>query len=520
MRCPGRSAAILGLLSVLLCLGLGSATLTAAGPTTLEKAQLKSAESWLGEAGTLFSAGKYEEAGKLVERVGRVLDRLGDSKSDGLAALVEPLRKRADRASELLEAKGVKLPERKQAQTPADPPPPAATPDAKSMPEKLEVVRSDGSDKVLLVRDLGPVLVEQCLECHGGQNAGNGLNMFSFARLLAGGNRGAPWSPGKSGESLIVKKLRGQADGQRMPRGKPPLPEEVIARFEKWIDLGAKFDGEDPAAPLEDAVALVAAVNSTHDELAKSRAELAAKNWQLVLPDTKAVVIDSPQVLVYGSVDRQQLEHVARVADEQAAAIAKLFKLSPSGPLVKGRITLYVFDKRFDYAELGTMLERRELPADWRGHWRYTGVDAYSCLLLTSDELPKGLVAQQIAGAYVASLGKVPRWFSEGTARAVAARLDPRDQRVKQWDAAVTRLLQSLEMPEAFLEGKLAPEEADALSYGFVKQLMASASRFNRLLQSLTAGQAFDAAFGEAMKASPSELAGEWVRRASPARRQ
>jgi hypothetical protein len=513
MRKPGRSAAILCLSIALVCLGLGQATLVAAGPTTLEKAQLKSAEAWLGEAGTLFSAGKFAEAGKLVERVQRVLDRLGQSKSAGLAALVEPLRKRADRARELLTAKGIKFSERTKAETPAAPA--AATPstDAKSTPEKLEVVPTGGSDAVLFARDLGPLLVEHCLDCHGDQNPGNGLSMFTFARLLAGGNRGVPWSPGKPAESLIVKKLRGQADGQRMPRGKPPLPEEVIARFEKWIELGAKFDGEDSTAPLEDTVALVASTNSTHDELAKSRADLAAKNWQLVLPDTKAAVVESPQVLVYGSVDRQQLEQVARVADEQAAAIARLFKLSAGGPLVKGRLTLYVFDKRYDYAEVGTMLERRELPADWRGHWRYTGVDAYGCLLLMSDEVPAGLIAQQLAGAYVAGTGKVPRWFSEGTARAVAARLDPRDERVKDWEATAARLLQTLDKPQGFLDGKLPPEEADVLSYGFVKSLLAPASRFNGLLEALAQGIAFETAFEKSFRAGPTETAADWIAR-------
>ena len=56
--------------------------------------------------------------------------------------------------------------------------------------------------------------------------------------------------------------------------------------------------------------------------------------------------------------------------------------------LVKGRLTLYVFDKRYDYGEVGTMLERREIPASWRGHWRYTGVDAYGCVLLTGTKRP------------------------------------------------------------------------------------------------------------------------------------
>ncbi|MEX2112855.1 MAG: c-type cytochrome domain-containing protein [Pirellulales bacterium] len=397
---------------------------------------------------------------------------------------------------------------------PAQPLRSLAPPDPNATTERLAVVQAKGDEGVLFARDLGPVLIEHCLACHGDQNPSNGLSLYTFQRMLSGGNRGLPLVPAKPAESLLVKKLRGQADGEQMPRDKPPLPEETIAQFEKWIALGAKFDGADPAAPLEDVVALVVAMNATHDELTKSRAALAERNWRLILPDSQPEHMETAQVLVYGSVDRQLLDKVASVADEQAAAIAKLFKL-PAGPLVKGRLTLYVFDKRYDYGEVGTMLERREIPAAWRGHWRYSGVDAYGCLLLESDDVPPGLVAQQIAGAYVASLGKVPPWFSEGTARAVAAKLDPRDGRVKTWDAAVARLLQTVDKPDAFLAGQLPPEEGDTLSYGFVKYLMTSADRFAGLLEALAQGTAFDAAFEASYRAKPADAAANWVSRAT-----
>ncbi len=387
-----------------------------------------------------------------------------------------------------------------------------APPDVTIAPDKLAVVPADGTEEVLFARDLGPVLIENCVGCHGERNPSNQFSVFTFARMLRGGVRGVPLAPGKPAESLLIKKLRGQADGERMPRNKPPLSEETIAKFEKWIALGAKFDGEDANGPLEDTVALVVAMNSTHDELAKSRADLAARNWRLILPDTAPEHVETPQVVVYGSVGRELVDKVARVADEQAAGIARLFDL-PSGPLVKGRVTLFVFDNRYDYAEVGTMLERREIPAAWHGHWRYTGVDAYGCLLLDGDDVPPGLVAQQMAGAYVASLGKVPRWFAEGTARAVAAKLDPRDERVKAWDTEAARLMQSAAKPGAFLGGDLPPEESDVLSYSFVKFLMSSTSRFAELLAALSAGTAFEPAFEASYRAAPTAAVAEWNKR-------
>ncbi len=588
----------------------------AAPPTTLQRAQIRSAETWLQKAAELYKAGKYAEAGKLVERCLRVLDLLSDGESSELVAATADLRKRTDRARELLAQQGFEIRATAASAKPAQPEDAAtvsfsrqiapllvakcggchvqrsrgefsmanyaslekgsasgtvvmagdasgsrivevieagdmprgggkispdelqlivswinegakfdgddpaqalgslAPPDPNATPERLSVVRATGDEEVLFARDLGPVLVENCLGCHGDQNPANGFSLNSFQRLLAGGNRGLPLVPAKPAESLLIQKLRGQADGERMPRNKPPLPEETIARFEKWIALGAKFDGEDPAAPLDDVVALVVAMNSTHEELTESRAALAERNWRLILPDSPPEHVETAQVLVYGSVGRELLESVARVADEQVAAMARLLKL-PAEPLVKGRVTLYVFDKRYDYGEVGTMLERRVIPAAWRGHWRYTGVDAYGCLLLDSDDVPPGLVAQQIAGAYVASLGKVPHWFSEGTARALAATLDPRDGRVKAWDAATAKLLQTVDKPDAFLAGQLPPEEGDVLSYGFARHLMASADRFGGILQSLAQGTSFDAAFEANYRAMPASVAADWIKRAN-----
>ena len=57
--------------------------------------------------------------------------------------------------------------------------------------------------------------------------------------------------PGKPSESLLVRKLKGMA-GDRMPLNKPALPDDVIAKFEKWVATGARFDGPDPAVPRED----------------------------------------------------------------------------------------------------------------------------------------------------------------------------------------------------------------------------------------------------------------------------
>ncbi len=386
----------------------------------------------------------------------------------------------------------------------------------------VPIVMAGDDDETQFARDLAPILTQYCLECHGEQNGGNGFSVATFERLVRGGGNGPPVVVNKPADSLLVKKLRGTAAlGARMPQGRAPLSEEMIARFEKWIELGAKFDGFRADATLEDTIAQRAAGGLSHEELAKQRLARAEKTWRLILPDTPANHVASNEVLVVGGVPPEVLSSIKATADEQVQKLRKLFKTPENEPLIKGRMTLFVFDKRYDYGEVGTMLEGRELPATWRGHWMYNPLDPYGCVVLEPNgAAPPGLVAQQIAGVYVASLGSVPRWFAEGSARAVAARIDPRDSRIALWDSQVAEVLEGLERPEVFLAGSLAPEEGDVLSYSFVsKLLMAPVTRYVGVLSALQSGAPFEEAFAKVYGGNPTDLVNPWSTRVTRKRK-
>jgi mono/diheme cytochrome c family protein len=387
----------------------------------------------------------------------------------------------------------------------------------------VPVVMAGKNDKVQFARDIAPILVEHCLECHGQQNGGNGFSVASFDRLLQGGGNGPPVVVAKPAESLLIKKLRGTATlGSRMPQGRDPLSEETIAKFEAWIELGAKFDGFQSNASLEDTVAQRAAGGLSHEELAKQRLKRAENTWRLILPDTPANHLEDNEVLVVGGASPEILAAAKATADEQIVKLRKIFKTPDGTPLIRGRMTLFVFERRYDYGEVGTMLEGRELPATWHGHWMYNPLDPYGCVLLENDgTAAPGVVAQQIAGVYVASLGEVPRWFAEGSARAVAARIDPRDNRIHGWDQKVAEVLENTTQPESFLAGTLAPEEGDVLSYSFVsKLLMAPASRYVGVIGALQGGASFQDAFAKIYGGNPADLVGPWTTRVIPRRRK
>lgn len=86
-----------------------------------------------------------------------------------------------------------------------------------------------------------PMLVTHCYECHSGgavarQNLKGGLLLDSREGSRTGGESGPAVVPGKPDESLLISALR-QESFEMPPQGK--LPDEIIADFVKWVEMGA-----------------------------------------------------------------------------------------------------------------------------------------------------------------------------------------------------------------------------------------------------------------------------------------
>ncbi len=117
------------------------------------------------------------------------------------------------------------------------------------------VVRLAGQDaptkEVSFKKDVFPIIDKRCLSCHAeDEDNPSELSMDTYAMLMAGGKHGKPVIPGKSGESMLVKKL-GTAPpfGDRMPLNKKRriaegkakwLSDDEVNTIAEWIDQGAK----------------------------------------------------------------------------------------------------------------------------------------------------------------------------------------------------------------------------------------------------------------------------------------
>jgi hypothetical protein len=385
---------------------------------------------------------------------------------------------------------------------------------AKMEPEPmLNMVAASGKESVLFSRDIAPVIADNCLECHGTlNNPGGQLRLFSFAALLKGGTSGLCVQPGKPTASLIARKLKGLS-GAKMPLRKPALSDAVIAKFEKWIAEGAKFDGYDPNQTMDMVAATYVASVQTHEQLAAARAERARKIWRLAIPDDKPIEKETKNFLLMGNVGPELLGEIAAVAEKDAAAIARIYHLAEDKPLVKGKITLFVCYQRFDYSEFGKMVEDREIPAGDRGHFRYNMVNAYGSIVPpTNGEYSlAALVGQQVGGIYIASLGRPPQWFGEGVGAVIGLQMDYKDPRLKSWQEAIPRVLGSGVKADGFLTRSLPEEDNEVLSMGFAKTLMSTSGKFNSLLNGLRQGEEFENAFRRAYGATPAQAAMIWA---------
>ena len=96
----------------------------------------------------------------------------------------------------------------------------------------------------LFEKQIRPLLIEHCLECHGPEKQEGGLNLATRESLLKGGDSGAALVPGKPKESLLVEAVEYLSEPKMPPSGK--LPAEKIELLRRWVESGAAWAKDSP----------------------------------------------------------------------------------------------------------------------------------------------------------------------------------------------------------------------------------------------------------------------------------
>jgi hypothetical protein len=160
-------------------------------------------------------------------------------------------------------------------------------------------MRAAPAAEVSFQKDVAPIFQQSCAKCHLGNMAMGKLRLDSEAAILKGGASGPAIIAGKSGDSLLVKRILGLSDAPRMPMGGAPLPDAQVKVIRAWVDQG-KFDTSQASAAA--AVSGAGAKDSTQFA-AQVRPILAARCYSCHGPNIQqnGLRLDSLQTILKGS---------------------------------------------------------------------------------------------------------------------------------------------------------------------------------------------------------------------------
>lgn len=362
--------------------------------------------------------------------------------------------------------------------------------------------------------DVAPILLEKCSRCHGGQRPQGDLGLTTLQALLNGGETGPAVVDGKGSESLLVKKLLGKGiEGQRMPRGGPPLADKDIATISKWIDQGAKLDLLTWTSHLDDVTAAGRARSLSDAELKPVRAKAGEVLWRMAIPDDEALVEPRERVHVIGNLPASRMKEMADVAADAEAAVRKEL-VGGDGLLRKGGLVLYVFRKSYDYSALWQQTLGGERPKGVNGHGGATGDVVYGAVLLPAtppdDASVELMMAEQLAAGSLAGRG-LPDWFVKGAARAVAMKAVPKAKLVKDWKRETPEALRAIGSTADFFSVHADPAALPLAASGFVGALATPTSKLRQLLALVDGGQDFETAFTNVYRNKPQPLFEAWA---------
>lgn len=95
------------------------------------------------------------------------------------------------------------------------------------------------TDNAVTFADIEPILDARCILCHGDTEPKDGVNLTTYATVMAGGKEGPIVVAGSAEESEIVEVIQAGHE-PRMPFKQEPLSDEEIAKITEWVAQGAK----------------------------------------------------------------------------------------------------------------------------------------------------------------------------------------------------------------------------------------------------------------------------------------
>ena len=367
---------------------------------------------------------------------------------------------------------------------------------------KLMIPKPKGTETVSFTKDIAPMMVRLCLNCHSGNNPASGLSLTSFANMMRGGDSGEVIIPGDRENSRLFR-LVGGLENPRMPQSQARIRRQEYEDLVVWFNEGNVYDGADPEAllvsyvPTEEQLAAARFESMSADEFLAHRKEQAETMWKRTLPNDPYQIVESEQFLIIGDVPETRLRQV----DEWAVAHAKTLRQTSKvadALMWKGKLAILVFQERFGLTEYALTQLNLQAPERMYGHSRVTASQSEAYLVLqdigdTPDERQPGLKANLIdhlTGAFLQRHGELPEWLVRGAGLSLAAQDQPGLLYFKQLPRQALNASAGLGRPrDLFAEGTFSPATVGPVGFAIVEYLTNSSgkSRLSQLVQRLHA---------------------------------
>lgn len=89
---------------------------------------------------------------------------------------------------------------------------------------------------ISFTKDVNPILQATCVKCHGVEKTSKGLDLRTFASIMAGSQNGAVIVAGNPTGSKLIQSI----ESGKMPKDGPALTPDQVQILVSWVNAGAK----------------------------------------------------------------------------------------------------------------------------------------------------------------------------------------------------------------------------------------------------------------------------------------
>ncbi|MHC4876068.1 MAG: c-type cytochrome domain-containing protein [Planctomycetota bacterium] len=382
---------------------------------------------------------------------------------------------------------------------------------SKPMPlEPVEIAKATGNETVSFVRDVAPTFVNLCTGCHGANNPRSGFSLLTFEALMRGGDSGRVIVPGNLDGSRLWQLVGVDGVTPRMPQGQGRITRKFHADLRKWIEEGAKFDGDDAKAtlrslvPTEDEMAMEKLAALTPEQFKEHRLTRTEEQFKRVAPRARGRYVATDEFLVYGDASEERLKQVSEWAELHAGRLRETFGINQK-PIWKGRLAIFVMRDRYGYTEFNQVIHQRGTGREVHSHSQVTAGfdDAFAAVEDVGDEPSDshgGLqltVQDAITEAWLRQPGNnLPEWLIRGTSLTLAAQGSQDNSYVTELTPRAIGALEGIAPGEIFNNGRFGPSEVGPVGYTLVSFMLKNGGvqKFGRFVGQIRGGASVAAA--------------------------